>query len=228
MPAPRRSLPLFLLLAMVAAAACIGPDAIPSDPVPTGDPLPSASVIASPDGSVKPSPSADPVPTQEPAPTDTPVPSDAVSPAPSASAGAGAGVCAGNDENRVFYDQVAAAVDWPVYCPVLPAGWFVDAGEYKSAGGGWMRIAYKGPGGARLELSEGFFCSGIEHCLGQGEEAGPAPFGNLDGTLLIVADDEHAVVVDGRPDGPSWVAGGTGLSVDAFTGLVADFAQVPG
>lgn len=169
------------------------------------------------------------VPSDEPVPTETPVPSDPVPSAePTPTDGSGsAAACAGNDENRVFYANVAAAVDWPVYCPVLPAGWFVERGEYKSAGGGWMTIAYKGPSGARIEIGEGFFCSDADGCVPDGPDVGPARFGGLDGTLVMGSDGRNAVVVD-RGSSPSWVATGSGLDVEVFTDLVADFSLVEG
>lgn len=175
-----------------------------------------------------PAPTETAVPTDEPVPTETPVPTDVPSIEPTPSDGSGsAAVCAGNDENRVFYANVAAAVAWSVYCPVLPAGWFVERGEYKSAGGGWMTIAYKGPGGARIEIGEGFFCSNADGCVPDGPDAGQSPFGNLDGTLVAGSDGRHAVVVD-RGSSPTWVAIGIGLDVDLFTQLVADFSLVEG
>lgn len=213
---------------MLAAAACIGPDAIRSEPPATGAvPTASAAATESTAPSESPAPTDEPSPTDEPAATETPEPTEDASPSPTASDGASAGVCAGNDDNRLFYDKVATAVDWPVYCPVLASGWFVDAGEYKSAGGGWMRIAYKGPGGARLELSEGFFCSDDDGCVPDGEDAGAASIGGLQGTLVVVADGRNAIVAD-RGSSPSWVVIGSGLDVEVFRSLVADFALVGG
>ncbi len=170
-----------------------------------------------------------PVPSDEPVPTETPIPSeDVASASPSSSDGTGSGgACTGTDENREFYAAVAAAVDWPVFCPVLPAGWFVEAGSYRLAGGGWMKITYRGPSGARLEIDEGYFCSDADGCVPDGPDAGPAAFGSLDGTLVMGSDGRNAVVVD-RGSSPSWLAVGSGLDVEVFTELVADFTPVIG
>jgi hypothetical protein len=112
-----------------------------------------------------------------------------------------------------------------VYCAALPARWFVDSGEWRSAGGGWMRIAYKGPGGARFELFEGAFCDETDGCVPDGPDAGPAAFGDLSGTLVIGADGRYAVVVD-RGAARSWLAIGVDLDVDVFKGFAADLALV--
>jgi len=46
---------------------------------------------------------------------------------------ASAAECTGSDENVAFYAEFARIVEWAVYCPVLPGGWFVDR---ELAGGG--------------------------------------------------------------------------------------------
>ena len=119
------------------------------------------------------------------APSDTPGPSAEASP----SSGAGpAEDCTGTEENRMFYGSVAAAVDWTVYCPVLPAGWFVESGQYRLAAGGRLAIAYRGPGGARFSLAEGAWCTDGSGCVPAGTEIGPTAFGDRTGTLIATAD----------------------------------------
>lgn len=220
---------------MLVLAACDGASTATDDPSATDDAVPTETAEETSEAPTdEPEPSdidePEPTDTDEPEPTDTdePEPTDDASAEPTASDGSGsAGACTGTDDNRLFYGKVAAAVDWPVYCPVLPAGWFVESGEYKSAGGGWMEIAYKGPGGARLELGEGFFCSDDDGCVPDGSDSGSAAFGGLEGTLVTGSGDQHAVVVD-RGSSPSWVATGSGLDVEQFTGLVADLILVEG
>ena len=77
-------------------------------------------------------PSAEPQ-TPEPDPTELP---------------ASAAECTGTDENIAFYAEFASVVDWPVYCPVLPAGWFVGTGQWRQAEGERLEISYRGPRGA--------------------------------------------------------------------------------
>ncbi len=102
-----------------------------------------------------------------------------------------AGDCTGTDENRTFYGSVAAAVDWTVYCPVLPSGWFVETGQYRLAGGGRLAIAYRGPGGARFTLDEGAWCPDESGCapVRHGRSA-PTAFGDREGTLVATDDGE--------------------------------------
>ena len=160
-----------------------------------------------------------------PPPAITPTPPDG-SASPSASAGPGpADECSGTPANRSFFASVASAVDWKVYCADLPSGWFVDSGEYRLAGGGRMEIAYRGPGGARLELHEGAFCADSSGCIPSGPEVGSAPFGDKTGTLISADDGTWAVAADS--DQPAaYLAVGAGVSEDAFRAIAAGLISV--
>ena len=204
-------------------AGCIGADQTQDEATATPSPSPVATVepSAEPAPTVEPTAEATEVPAETPAPTEVPA---SVAPSPAGAAGS-VDVCAGNDSNREFFGNIAAAYDWPVYCAVLPSRWVVVAGQYRSAGGGWMEITYRGPGGARFELREGAFCDLPEGCVPDGPDAGPAPFGDLSGTLVTADDGRHAVVVDrGAPR--SWLAIGTDLDLETFKGFAADLALV--
>ncbi len=204
---------------MLLAAACIGPrDA--TEP-PTSGP---AVTDAPPTPTATSQPTAEPA-TPEPATTPPATVEPSVDPSASPSSDpAAAAVCAGSDDNREFFASIADVVDWPVYCPVLPSGWFVDSGQYRLAGGGWLEIAYRGPGGARLELLEGTACTDTT-CLPAGDDLGGAAFGGLDGTMVRTADGRLAVVA-GPSDGVTWVALGSGLAQDAFAAITSDLALV--
>ena len=129
----------------------------------------------------------------------------------SPSAGAGpASDCTGTEENRTFYGSVASAVDWTVYCPVLPSGWFVEAGQYRLAGGGRMSIAYRGPGGDRFALDEGAWCTDGSGCVPAGEDLGTTAFGDRTGTLIATQDGNYAIIVDAG-SAISWALTGDGL-----------------
>ncbi len=159
-------------------------------------------------------------------PTEEPTPEATEEPIGSADSGAAA-ACTGTDENREFFVGVADAVDWPVYCPVLPRGWFVDSGQYRLAGGGWLEIAYRGPDGTRIELHEGAFCDEADGCVPAGADVGEAAFGDLDGTLVDAGDGTLAIVVE-RGASPSWLLLGTGLDEAAFRAIGADLGRVEG
>jgi len=220
-----RAFPALILFA-VLVAACL--PAATSTPAATS---PAPSVSDSPTGTEAP-PSAEataPPATDEPSPSivviDTPPPAE---PSASASAGAGpAGACSGSDENRDFFRAAAAVLSWTVYCAVLPAGWFVDSGQYRQASGGWVQIAYRGPGGARLEVHEGAFCTASDGCVPSGTESGDAPFGDKTGTFVALDDGGSAVVVD-RGEKISWLVVGTGLDEAAFRAIAGALTIVGG
>lgn len=212
---------------MFLTAGCIGQDDVRDEPSPT--PASSATVAApSAESTPEPSPTAEATPAPIAAPTEAPTsaPTASAEPTPTGEAGS-VDVCTGTDDNREFFADVAAAFDWPVYCAVLPARWTVEAGRYRSAGGGWMEITYRGPGGARFELHEGAFCAESDGCVPDGPDAGPAAFGDLSGTLVTGSDGRDAVVVD-RGAQRSWLAIGVGLDLDVFKDVAADLALVDG
>ena len=104
--------------------------------------------------------------------------------APPGAAGS-ADACTGNDDNRTFFAKVAAAVDWPVYCAGPARSLVRRRRPVPLAGGGWMRIAYKGPNGARFELLRARSATTPTAACPNGPDAGPAAFGDLAGTLVI-------------------------------------------
>lgn len=161
------------------------------------------------------------VPTTSPTPTETAT--DEPSPSPS---GEGAVAdCTGTDDNRTFYAAAATNLDWPVYCPALPARWFVSTGSYSGGSGGRLVIGYNGPGGATLSLHQGAFCENGDGCVGPGSDVGAAAFGDQTGTLVSLDDGGFAIVVD-RGANPSWLAIGTGLDEATFRGFAAAFVRL--
>ena len=220
---------LIIALAMVVAAcgntaprtpAPGTPRATPSpsgEPAPTGEPTPPPTSAPSGEATELPTepptepPSGEPSaePTQTPAPSGTP---------------RGAAGCSGNNDNRDFFVAVEKAVTWDVYCAVLPAGWYVDAGEFRLAGGGRMTIAYKGPAGARLELREGAYCSGVDGCIPTGPDAGTATFGDRPARLVDAGGGAWLIVAEGGD--VNWEAKGSGMDEAALAGFTAAFARV--
>ena len=212
------------LALLVAACGSTGP----------GPPPPSAPAATAPP-SGEPSPTDEPtdVPSETPTaeasapPTEPPTAEPSLepteTPAPSGTPGTAA-ACSGNDGNRDFFAAVARAVTWDVYCAVLPAGWFVDAGEFRLAGGGRMEIAYKGPGGRRIELREGAYCAGDDGCIPSGPDAGTASFGDRAARLVDVGGGAWLVVAEGGDI--NWEAKGTAMDGAALAALTAAFAKV--
>jgi hypothetical protein len=196
----------------------------------TGSPAPSAG-SGTPVASGEPASSEEPTggPTEQPTGEATAAPTDEPSLGPTetpASSAGGAAACSGNDENRAFYAAVAADVAWDVYCAVLPAGWFVDAGSFRLAGGGKLEIAYKGPGGQRIEMREGAFCAGDDTCIPAGPDAGTASFGDRPARLVDAGGGAWLVVAEGGD--VDWEAKGIGMDGPTLAGYTAAFARVDG
>jgi hypothetical protein len=220
-PPVRRLLALAALALVVAAACGDGTAATPSSEATDGGPTPTApSTAPGTDAPASSEPSA--VPSDAPA---SEAPSDApASEEPTATPDPAAAQCTGTDANRDFFASVASAVSWSVYCPVLPAGWFVEGGQYRLAGGGWLEIAYEGPEGESLALRQGAPCETAD-CVPSGTDLGPADYGDLAGTLLDLGNGRYAVVVDPGAN-PSWTLVTDGLAEADARQIAADLAAV--
>ena len=189
------------------------PSAPPATASPGGEPVPTDEPTDAP--TEQPTDEPTELPTGEPSlePTETPVPS-----------AGDAAACTGSDENRDFYGALAGAVAWDVYCPVLPPGWFVGAGEFRQANGGRLEISYKGPGGARIEIREGTYCAGDDGCIPTGPDAGPATFGGRPARLVDLGGGAWLVAAEGGD--VNWEAKGSAMDGAALAGLTAAFARV--
>ena len=226
MPAARVLRVLLFLLVVVLVAACAGssPTEAPSSAPETVSP---ATPVPATDAPTDVPPTAEPA-TETPAtlePAVSEAPSASYEPEPTGDAPAAA-QCTGNDENLAFFEQFARVVDWPVYCPVLPAGWFVGTGQWRQADGARLEISYRGPGGAGLLLQEGAFCPGGGDCVPPGDDLGPADFGDREGTLVATADGWAFVV--GRGDMPSWLLTVSGVGEAAARRIASDLVEVGG
>ena len=207
----------------VVVGACGGDGSATPSATQTGD---VASPTAAPPETAPPAsndpsgaPSEDPTETPSEAPSDAPA-SDEPTPAPDPAAEA----CTGSNANRDFFAQVAGSVDWAVYCPVLPEGWFVEGGQYRLAGGSWLEVTYEGPGEARIELRQGAPCS-TDGCVPTGTDLGAADYGDLGGTLLDLGGGRFAVVVDPGAN-PSWTLVSEGLAADDVRHIAAALTLV--
>lgn len=223
MPAARvlRVLLILLVVALVAACADSSATAGPSEAPATATPVPGTDTP----GTAAPTaePASETPATPEPPGSEGPSPS--LEPEPTDDAAVDA-QCTGNDENLAFFEQFARVVDWPVYCPVLPAGWFVGTGQWRQADGARLEISYRGPAGAGLLLQEGAFCPGGGDCVPPGDDLGPANFGDREGTLVATADG-WAIVV-GRGDMPSWLLTVSGVGEAAARRIASDLVEVGG
>ncbi len=119
-------------------------------------------------------------------------------------------------------------MSWPVYCAVLPAGWYLEAGSYRVANWGHLNVTYRGPGDAHLALAEGNVCDGlgpeIEVCAPRDAVIGPAMLGDMPGELGQLS---NGLVLDvHRGANPSWRVTGLGISAADFTLLCAAMFRV--
>jgi hypothetical protein len=223
-----------VLVAAFALAGCIGngPSATVSPSTSTSTSSASASSeAASPTLQPSPSSSATNEPTVSPDTTSSPSATTSLSTAtspstgPSQPAAQAVRACTGTDENRAFFLNAAQNLDWPVYCPVLPARWFVTSGKYSGRGVGQLTIGYQGPAGATLTLQEGGFCETSDGCVPAGNDSGDAAFGDRQGTLVTLDDGGYAIVV-GRADTPSWLAVATGMDEATFRQVAEGFVRL--
>lgn len=212
---------------VLVAAACIGRDEVgPATTLPPGgsEVAPSVAPSASAPATSSSPTAASTAPSV--APSGSPIPASSADPTATPAGTSGpATVCTGNRDNREFFAGAAAGVDWAVYCLVAEGRWFVMAGNYQRARGGWLVISYTGPGGARIDLSEGNFCQESNGCVPTGADAGEAAFGDQVGAFIAGDDGSHTIVVDRGKD-VSWVATGTDIDEAAFRSIVAGLNRV--
>lgn len=217
--------PARLLLLMTAGmtllAACqTGPT---SGPQGTPPPDASSTALGSPAGSENPTATAN----ENPGPTEG-VGASPTADVPTGSSGAPSASCSGDEKNRGFFRQAAAAMTWPVYCAVLPDGWFLESGSYRLADGGRLEVTYRGPADVHVEIVEGNACGGsdVNACAPRDAVIGPAAFADRTGELGRLA---NGLVLDvDRGATPSWRATGLGLTEEAFRVICTAFLAVEG
>jgi hypothetical protein len=211
---------LLVLAAALAVGACTSSSASPT-----------SSVIPSPQATRTAVETATDVPT--PAPTEVPVPPTAVASAtdspPAASSGP-ASACTGTQANQAFFVEAASQIRFDVYCAVLPSGWYLNAGDYKTANGGQVTVQYKGPGGATLEVAEGAYCTTSPvACSAHVSSLGNASFGDLTGALDLTGASPvtYAIyVAPGTQHG--YGISGTGMGQAKFAAYAAAMVKVTG
>jgi hypothetical protein len=221
--------PLVLFLVVVGTAACGATTppvtSPPSATLATTAPAATPTLDVSPSDEPTPSASVPVEPSTAP-PTETSSPNVTPSPTPG---GPGASACSGSSQTKDFFTAIAEAVQWPVFCAALPAGWSVDRGSgntYALANGGRMVIGYHTLAGLHLELREGHWCTeSVSACSPHDQVIGPLALGELDGQLMTNGSDGYVVYVD-PGQVPSWTVTGTGMDEAAFRDLVAALAVV--
>jgi hypothetical protein len=217
------------VLVVLAAilAACVGstgPTPPASDAPGSASAPPSVAPASAPVETVPP---ATPEQSEQPSPTDSETPASAAPSGSPDTTGGAATACTGTDNNRDFYADAAKALDFNVYCPVLPRGWFVDQGEYTLRNGGMLHITYKGPNGATLELVERGPCGSGDDCIPSGTEEGQVSFGGLPAEVVALDNGGLAIVAEDVGVGSWWIIG-HGVEEQALTEIASDLARVGG
>ncbi|MGZ8438744.1 MAG: hypothetical protein ACXWXR_09415 [Candidatus Limnocylindrales bacterium] len=219
-----------LILSALLVAACGNATATGSPGSSTSAPeSPSASTGSNAPATASSEPSAEPA-SGSPSAGESAGPAESPGSSTSGSSGsgsAGAAACSGSAENRDFFASMAAAVDWPVYCPVLPDGWFVESGQYRLADGGRLEIVYQGPQRAQVTLDEGAFCTIQGGCVPPGQDVGSTAFDGQDGMLVALDDGSWAIALD-REASPSWLLVVTGLDEATARSIAANLVVVQG
>jgi hypothetical protein len=204
---------------VVTAAPASGEPPAQETPQPGASGVPGQSYP--PEGSLAPeeTPSAD----ESPPAAETLPAEETPEPAPAE----GVAACTGTVNNRTFFETIASQVHWDVYCAVLPAHWNVDTGDFSLRDGGRMQITYKGPGGARLTLQQGVFCTeGVSACSPRDQTLGEAAFGDRMGTLVTLGPDMGFAIYVDAGQAPSWALTGSGLDQATFVALAAALHRI--
>jgi len=91
---------------------------------------------------VTPPPTPTPAVTPSPVATPTPSPTATPTPWPTPTPSSPAAACTGTASNKALFAQAAGAMNWTVYCAVLPSGWSIAEGGYKNAPNGVIQVIY--------------------------------------------------------------------------------------
>lgn len=155
-------------------------------------------------------------------PTDTPTPAPTL--APGASPTSRAAMCTGTAANIDFIAMVAHQLSFGVYCAALPAGWWLQSGQYHTSGGGAVTLQYKSSGGATITLFE----DNSGSTCGFADLIGPAKFGDLNGQLFYQTHSPLTWGLNARPvAGLCYHASGLGLTQAKFVTYMAGLKLVP-
>jgi hypothetical protein len=221
-PVARLRVAFLVLAAALAVGACSSSSASPTSNL-VQSPLATPAVVET----------ATEVPTS--APTDLPVAptagasatTSATASPPVASTGP-ASACTGTPANQAFFVEAASRVRFDVYCAALPSGWYLNSGDYKTAGGGQVTVQYKGPGGATIEIAEGAYCTtSAVTCSGHVSSLGNASFGDMAGGLALTSASPVTYAVYVAPGtARGYGMSGTGMGQPAFVAYAAAMVKV--
>jgi hypothetical protein len=114
-----------------------------------------------------------------------------------------------------FWTEAVNRLTFPVYCAVVPSGWFFTGSElnYKVPNGGWVWATYKNNSGAQIMIQEGAYCT---TSCSPGTAGGAASFAEQAGKLYTLPGGGFAIYVN-PGTGQAYTATGTNITQAAFT-----------
>jgi len=168
-----------------------------------------------------------PTPAVTPSPSASPTPSPTLSPTPTPAPTSAAAACTGTADNKAFFAKAAGAMNWTVYCAVLPSGWYITKGSYNNAPSGALEVFYQ-HGSQELHLYEGNLCGLLTGYCGWKATAvdqGPAAFDHLAAELYSGGADFG--IDAGYATAHEYMAYGVGLSRAQVVAYAAAMRAVP-
>ena len=130
--------------------------------------------------------------------------------------------CTGEADGPGSFKAASMSATFDVYCAALPAGWQRESMSGDEQVVTTVTVSYSGPNGETLTLSEGDLCSGgLSVCAPAGTSAGTAMIGDREGQLFTAPPGADFTLYVDPGKSPSWMATGTGMSLDAFKALTA-------
>jgi hypothetical protein len=223
------SLTLFAgaLVVAFAGAACSGsaqptPTAVVTPTLTAGETVvPTPVLTAEPTATVTAAPSASPSMSASAAPS--PSPSHTASARPTSPPS----VCTGWSGNQAFFPAAARKMGFPVYCVRMGKGWSLSSADYEMPQTGrWLKLTYRGPGGATVSLFQGAFClTSPAACSPNKTILATGSFASLSGDLDLTVSGFAIYVNPGTKTAYQITC--TGLSQLAFQNIAANLGVVP-
>ena len=175
-----------------------------------------------------------PTPTVSATPFVPPTPAASSSPAPltapPAATPVAASVCSGTSGaggTKDFWRRASSLITWfDVYCTVVPSGWTPALGQFDNSGSGYVYLKWNGPGGSKLTIHEGTFCTADPaFCSLSGTEVGTALFGDRVGTLATTPGGGFTLIVY-QGGARRYQLTSSGINRDTFVSFAAALVKV--
>jgi len=113
-----------------------------------------------------------------------------------------------------FWTESVNHLTFPVYCAVVPSGWFFTGSElnYNTPNAGWVWATYKSSTGAQILIQEGAYCT---TSCSPGTAGGAASIADQAGKLYTLAGGGLAIYVN-PGTAKAYTVTGTNISQATF------------